>query len=372
MKIKVSKNSLLQCLEVVVKAIPSKAMFPMEHNFFFDIKDGKCYAYARNSKLQIKGMFPVESKEETSICIPGNVLMNTLRLLREEDLVFNYNPEKFILTLVAGKKRYKITGVNPKDFNPSTIKDDEPVSFKTQASSLIGHINTVAKIVKWDDMRPEIKGVTIISNNGEIDISGTHEAFYFCVFNTKVKTDKEFGIVMPREVSTALGSLKGSGDVDIVIGEKSMTLNLEGFEFYSALIDAQRPLNLEKYFEIDEEKFLLVDRDELLMATKRLTNYCEHASAMVVSLTGGELKLYSENVGFGMDAEEVLDVKNKNVDDIVLGIDVRYLVSILNNITGGTVKLYMSNPKKPVYIKDADTLYEKWGCAVMLLAPKKQ
>jgi len=371
MKIQVSKKSLLQCLEVVARAIPAKPFFPMEYNFFLSIKDGSCHAYAKSSKLQIKGMFPVESKEDIDICVPGNILMNTIRLLREEDLVFNYNPEKFILNLVAGKKKYKITGVDPKDFKPSFVKDDEPTVFKTLASALLGSINTVSKIVKWDEMRGELAGVTILSNDGKIDVSGTHEAFYFYVSKTGVETDKDFGIAMPKEISLALGQMKGSGDIDVTIGEKSISLKLDGFEFYSPLIEIKSAMNLERYFEIDEEKFLLIDKDELFMAVKRLTNYCESGTAMIISLTGNELKLFSENQGFGVDAEEIIDVTNKNVDDIYLGIDVRYLSSILNNISGGTVKLYMSNPKKPIYVRDADSLSEKWGCALMALVPKK-
>lgn len=371
MKIKVNKDSLLKCLEVVVKAIPSKAFMPMEHNFFLDIKDSKCYAYARSGKIQIKGLFPVESKEDIQICVPGNILMNTVRLLRDEELVFNYNPEKFILNLVAGKKKYKITGVNPSEFNPSKVIDDNPISIKALASSILGPISTVSKIVKWDDMRNELSGVTLLSNEGSIDISGTHEAFYFHISKTGIETDKEFGIVLPKDLSIALSQTKGAGDANIIIGEKSISVSVDGFEFYSVLIDIRKVMNLEKFFELDEEKFLLIDKDEILMAVRRLTNYCEAGSGMIVSLEGNELKLFSENQGFGVDAEEVIDVTNKNTENIKLGIDVRYLLSILNNVSGSTIKLYMSHPKRPIYIRDADNLNEKWGCALMALVDKK-
>ena len=142
----------------------------------------------------------------------------------------------------------------------------------------------------------------------------------------------------------------------------------EGYEFLSVLVNIRKAIDFEKLFNYDEEKYLLVDKDEISMACKRLFNYCEIGSALVVELDGENITLKSENTAYGVDAEEVIPVSNIGVQNIRLGIDIRYLSGIINNISGDKVRLYLVSNKSPIYIIDDSHQNEKWGCALMILA----
>jgi len=373
MKINVNNKSLTKCLDTVVKALPQKSILPIFNNILFSIKDGSCSIYAQNGKLQIKGVIAIDTKEEVDMCIPGNIFMNTVRLLNEEELTFDYNEDKFLLQIIAGKKKYKITGENPKEYTIQDVKGKDTVDFKFPAAEFVKYIGTVSKIVNWNDMRPEISGVTMLMNKGSIDISGTHDAMYFYRADTGIKPDKEFGIVMHKDISIAVGMMKGTGDVDVIIGKKSMVIKIDGFELASVLVDVKTPIVLEKYFVYDKEVFVMVNKQDLIMAVKRASNYCGIMSSVIVDIKGDEVKITAENSDYGVDAEEVINVENKDTKDIKFGINLRFLGSILSNINDEFVKIYVTAQNKPIYIKGCDNTdnNEYWGCMLIYFEEKK-
>ena len=371
MKINVNNKSLTQCLEVVSRALPQKVTLPINSFLLFSIKDKVCEIYAQNGKLQIKGRIAVDMKEEVKICIPGNIFMNTIRLLNDEELTLDYNEEKLSLQIIAGKKKYKMTCEDPKHYTVQKVEDSN-VEFKFPAADLVRYVGTLSKIVKWDDMRPEIAGVTMVSNNGTIDITGTYESFYFYRADTRIDIAEKVAIVMHKDISIAVGSMKGNGDSIINIGAKSMSVNIDGFVFTSVLVDVRSPIILEKYFVYEEDKYIIANKQDLMMSIKRASNYAGISSLVVMSLLGKELKINSENSEYGIDAEETIDVENKNTEDIDIAVNLKFIGSILSNITGEFVKIYISAKNKPIYIRDCDNLNspEYWGCMLFYIPEK--
>jgi len=371
MKINVNNKSLTQCLEVVSRALPQKVIIPINSFMLFSIKDGACEIYAQNGKLQIKGRIGVDLKEEVKICIPGNIFMNTIRLLNDEEITLDYNEEKLLLQIVAGKKKYKMTCEDPKNYTLQKVGESS-AEFKFPAADLVRYVGTLSKIVKWDDMRPEIAGVTMVSNKGTIDITGTYESFYFYRADTRVDISENVAIVMHKDISIAVGSMKGNGDSVITIGKKSMSIYIDSFEFTSVLVDVKSPIILEKYFVYEEEKYIVANKQDLMMSIKRASNYAGVNSLVVLSLIDNELKINSENSEYGIDAEEVIDVENNNTENIDIAVNLKFIGSILSNIIGEYVKIYISAKNKPIYIRDHDNLKspEYWGCMLFYIPEK--
>ena len=367
MKIKVNNKSLTRCLETVTKALAQKPIIPIHSNILFVIKDNSCSLYAQNGTLQIKGIAPVESEGDINMCIPGNIFMNTIRLLNEEELILYYKEEGFILQIIAGNKKYKITGVNPKDYTIHEVKGDSKTELKVPAQEFVKYMKTVSSIIKWDDIRPEIAGVTMLVNNGKIDITGTHDAFFFYRCASGFETDKEFAVVLHKEISLTVGTMRGSGDANIVIGVKSISITLDGFELTSTLVDVAKPLIIEKYIVYNKDNYIIANKQDLLMATRRSMNYSSNGLSLVVDIDKDEMKFSAENEFYGVDSEDVIDVENNNIESSHFGINMKYLMAILQNVADEKVKIFISGPTKPIYIVGNDTTdaNETWGCCLM-------
>ena len=295
-----------------------------------------------------------------------------MRNLQDEELTFNYNEEKRSLTISAGRKKYKMSCDNPSDFKPRVVPEENRTIVNCMASEIVEAIKTTSKIIKWDDMRPELAGVTILSTDGDVSVSGTHEAFYFYLESTGIKVDNPVGVVLPKDVCGAISAARASGEVEFIFGARSMSLTLDGFEYHSTLLDPRAPLNLDKYFAYEKESFIVVDREELGMALKRMSSYTPDGKALIISIAGEEMKLESEDELSNMDAEEIIDVVNRGTKDVTIGLNVRYLMSILSNMEGDNVRIHVKAHNHPIYLMDDDNVSEskRWGCA--LIAFKKK
>ncbi|MHA1170050.1 MAG: hypothetical protein ACTSRU_19650, partial [Candidatus Hodarchaeales archaeon] len=343
---------------------------PINYNFLFDIQeDGKCDVYARNSELQMKGFMTVTTKEAVKICVPGTTLMNTIKLLTEEEINFNYNPEKFILNISAGKKKYKLTGENPKDYIPQQVPEDA-IEYKNLASKIIPHITTLSKVVDWKDMRPQLQGITFNVIDGNLILSGTHGAFFFCRCLVDTNVDDPFSFVLPKECSMALAQMKGHGDIEMFLGKRAVFFKVEGFELRSSLVEVTSVIEIDKYFVYNDDQYLIMDKNDLGMATKRMVNYANSDEATLrIEVMGDELKLSSDNEDFGREAEEILDVSNHENKDMVVGLNMRYAAAIMGAIDSDKIKAFFVNFNKPVFFQNGDgnESSQVWGCAPIIL-----
>lgn len=372
MKIKINKKSLMHCIDTVFGAVPQRPVIQITSNFLFVIKENRCKVYAYNGKLQIQGVMNVECPEDISMCIPAGTLMNTVKLLSEEDFIFNYNPEKFVLNIAAGKKKYNIRGFNPIEFPIQSVDPEKSKSMTVQASSIMSHITTLSKIVDWNDIRPMMSGVTIFTNNGKVDITGVNSGNYFYRGITDISPEEDFSIVLHKDISIALANSKGKGDVKIVIGERKVEFSMDGFVFTSVLVDVQKVLVVEKYFDFNRDTYLTINKNDLLGSLRRLNNYSNQYSTFVIKIEGTELKLSSENTAFDINAEEILDIQNKDVKDRVFALNINFIISILSNIKGDSIKLFQGTKNIPMAcIQDYEinTDSDMWGIAEVVITP---
>jgi len=367
MKINVNRKSLITCLTMVSKALPTRSLLPINNNLLFVVSKGSCYVYARNGSLQIKGVFAVDSQEDFSMCIPGGTLINTVKLLGDDEIVFKYDAEKFNLIISAGKKKYTMKGFDPENFRPQVVSGDDNISLKIPATEIIGHIKSLSTIIDWSDLRTQIAGITFLVNKGLLEITGAHGGSIFYRGITEVKPDKEFHMVIPRDVSAAISDTKGNGDFEVVIGKKSVSFSNEGFEFISVLLDVQSPILIEKYMINDSDKYFVVDKEPFMLSLRRLSNYSNENHSLRMNLNGESLSLVSENPKFSIGAEEVLDVKNVRANDIVTGINIRFLMLVISNIKGDKVKIMIESHNKPIYIQDYEVKTDKelWACGAL-------
>ena len=291
MKLKVKRKELMKCLDVLAVSIPKKTTVQIMSNFLFVVEDNMCNIYAYNGELQIQGQVAVESSENFKLCIPANRLMNTARLMTDEDLTLKYDDEKFVLNLVAGKKRYKLTGENPVHFPVQTLAEEGNMRLKVPSNQIIKHIKTLSTIVDWTEMRPMMAGVTMFVNHGKIEITGVHNAAYFYRGVTDIAHDEHFEVVLHKDIAMALGNAKEIGDTDILISERSIRVKVDGFTFTSVLINVKSILLIEKYFDYERDKYLVVDKNEILGSIRRLLNYANEFSTLVMDVSKGEMNL---------------------------------------------------------------------------------
>ena len=143
MKFIVSTSSLLKQLQAISGALSNAAVLPILENFLFEINEGNLTVSATDLQTSMTTSLTVESKENGRIAIPSKILLDTLKNLPEQPVIFSIDNQSFAIEISAGDGKYKLSGENGEDF-PKLPSTDQESSFTINSSILL---EAIAKTV---------------------------------------------------------------------------------------------------------------------------------------------------------------------------------------------------------------------------------
>jgi len=358
MKLSFQKDDLLNGINIVLKAVPSKTTMPILECILIDASDNQIRLTANDMELGI------ETKVEGSILSRGKIALDA-KLLSEivrklsggESEIIIESDEKFNTTISCDNSIFHIQGKNGEEFSylpyierdhyiclsQFTLKEvirqtlfsiSANDSNKMMTGELFQVIDNELKVVSLDGHRMSIRKVTLKDHYQNIKV---------------IVPGKTLG-----EVSKILGG-DNEKDVLIFFSKNHILFEFDNTVVVSRLIEGE-------YFRIDQ--MLSSDYETKVTVNKRDFLDCiERASILIrendkkpiiINITDNSMQL-KLNSSFGsMNAEVMI---RKTGKDIMIGFNPKFLIDALRIIDDENVDLYMMNPKSPCFIKDVDESY---------------
>ena len=319
MKLVCSKANLLNGVQTVSKAVPSKTTMSILECILVDATNGEIKLTANDMELGIETTIEGQIVEKGIIALDAKMFLEIVRKLPDSDITIETDAS-FKVVITCEKAKFTIIGKSGEDFSylPAVEKDD----------SIVMSQFTLKEVV-----RQTIFSISDNDNNklmtGELfDING-----------------EEFKIVSldGHRISIRKIQLKNSySPKKVVVPGK--TLN-EG-EYFK--IDQMLSSDYETKVRVNKKEFLsCIDRATLLVKEG-------DKKPIIVNITdsGMELKI---NSALGSMNEEI-DIQ-KQGKDLMIGFNPKFLIDALRVIDDEEVDLYMVNPKAPCFIKNAEESY---------------
>jgi len=358
MKLSFQKDDLLNGINIVLKAVPSKTTMPILECILIDASDNQIRLTANDMELGI------ETKVEGSILSRGKIALDA-KLLSEivrklsggESEIIIESDDKFNTTISCDNSIFHIQGKNGEEFSylpyierdhyiclsQFTLKEvirqtlfsiSANDSNKMMTGELFQVIDNELKVVSLDGHRMSIRKVTLKDHYQNIKV---------------IVPGKTLG-----EVSKILGG-DNEKDVLIFFSKNHILFEFDNTVVVSRLIEGE-------YFRIDQ--MLSSDYETKVTVNKRDFLDCiERASILIrendkkpiiINITDNSMQL-KLNSSFGsMNAEVMI---RKTGKDIMIGFNPKFLIDALRIIDDENVDLYMMNPKSPCFIKDVDESY---------------
>ena len=117
--------------------------------------------------------------------------------------------------------------------------------------------------------------------------------------------------------------------------------------FKIRVIDAKYP-NYEAVIPEGNDKSFTVDVKEFLTSVKRVSLFSNSDTKQVILTLGKEFTTISgQDINYNTSAKELVKGSYEG-EDMEVGFNSRYLVSLLNVLGDGSVKMTFSHPSKPV------------------------
>lgn len=356
MKLVCSKSNLLNGVQIVSKAVPSKTTMSILECILIDASKGEIKLTANDMELGIETKIEGEILEKGIIALDAKIFLEIVRKL--PDSYITIETDSSLKTVITCEKaKFNIIGKTGEDFSylPSIEKNDSIILSQFTLKEVIRQ--TIFSIADNDNNKL-MTGELFEIHEDQLKVVSL-DGHRISIRNIKLKNSySSKKVVVPgktlNEVSKILSG-DTDKDINIFFTDKHIVFEFENTTVVSRLIEGE-------YFKIDQmlsndyETKVKINKKELLNCIDRATLLVKEGDKkpIIISIgdTSMELKINS-TVG---SMNEDIDIA-KQGKDLMIGFNPKFLIDALKVIDDEEIDLYFVNPKAPCFIRDVEEKY---------------
>jgi DNA polymerase III subunit beta len=353
MKLTAPREDLLNPLADVIGVVERKQTMPVLSNVLISAR-GETGLSITGTDLEVElvSSSMVHVQQAGDITVPGRKLLEIVRSL-PEDASVTVSTEAERLTLRAGRSRFVLATLPAADF--PVIQDiHAQQSLNVDQAILHRLIEKTHFSMAQADVRYYLNGLLIETDETHLRAVAT-DGHRLALSETETQTGLAGQqVIVPRKGVLELQRiLKGTGKVELAIGEKHIQAQIGAIRFTSKLIDAKFP-DYSRVIPANPNRIISADRELLSQAlhrTKILANETYHG----IRLAANEnLLTLTANNPEQEEAEDHVEV-NYDGPPVEIGFNVLYLLDALAAIEGEKVEIGLndSNSSGLVYAPGA-------------------
>lgn len=356
MKLVCKKSNLLNGVQIVYKAVPSKTTMPILECILMDATKGEITLTANDMELGIETKIEGSIIEKGIIALDAKIFFEIVRKLPDNDITIEVEPN-YNTIITCEKAKFNITGKSGEDFSYlPVIEKNEAIEIsqftlkeiirqtifsisdndnnKLMTGELFEIEENILKVVSLDGHRISIRKIELKNSYGsqKVVVPG--------------KTLNEISKILTGEADK---------DVSIFFTDKHVVFEFDSTVVVSRLIEGT-------YFKIDQmlssdyETKVKVNKREFLNCIDRATLLVKEGDKkpIIINVSDGSMELSIHSTIGSMN--EFIDI-DKQGKDIMIGFNPKFLIDALKVIDEEEIDIYMVNPKAPCFIKDANENY---------------
>src|SRR5689334_18017313 len=353
MKFIASSSSLLKQLQHIGGVINANTVLPILEDFLFEVEKNKLTVVATDLETVMRVQMDVESQENSRVCIPAKILIDSLKNIPDQPLTFTID-KNFGVEITSDNGKYKVMGENPDNF-PKEPAADDTTSFTMSAAALVTAINKTIFATSNDDLRPVMTGVFFELDKKGMQCVATDAHRLVRYKRTEVKCPKTDSFIVPRKPLNLLKSAIPVNDEEITVSYNSNHLFIrQGTTQMSCrLIDARFP-DYKVVIPTENPYRLTVNKNDFQSALRRVSVFSNKSTNQVaLNISGSELQLAAQDVDFSFEGNERMKCQYDG-EDITIAFNARFLIEMLNAADSGEVRLELSTPTKAGIIKPTE------------------
>ena len=356
MKLICSKADLLKCVNIVLKAVPSRTTMPILECILIEATDGEVKFTTNDMELGIETKMEAKVLEAGTVAIDARIFSDIVRKLPDNDVTI-VTEDNFNTTITCEKAKFTIVGKNGEDFSHiSLIERNDGITISQFAlKELIQQtifslaINENNKLMTGELFEIKDNILKVVSLDGhriairKIELKNSYE-------------DKK--VIVPGKTLSEISKIL-SGEIEDMVNIY-FSDNYILFEFDNTIVVSR--LIEGEYFKIDQmlsndyETKVTINKREFLNCIDRATLLVKEGDKkpIIINILDEHMELKIESQIGSMD--EDIDI-TKEGKDIQIGFNPKFLIDALKVIDDETIDIYLVNAKAPCFIKNDKESY---------------
>jgi len=361
MKFEVMRDSLLEGLNDVMKAVSSKTTIPILTGLKLEVTEKGLFITGSDSDITIQTFLPVEKDGEQIIQViePGTIVLQArmfneiIRKLPTNDVVIEVT-NYFQTNIRSGKTEFNLIGLDASEY-PLLPQLEEEHQFFMPSDLLKSIIRETVFAVSTSESRPVLTGVNWVVKGGELNCVAT-DSHRLAKRKTALKDlpEEEYSIVIPGKSLNELNKIleETSSEVAIVMTQQQILFKAENVLFYSRLLEGNYP-DTSRLIPSEYKTTIVVNGKSLLQAIDRASLLAREERNNVVrfsTVEQGYVEVSSNSPEIGKVEEQIL-AETIDGEDLKISFSAKYMMDALKAIDGQDVKILFTGAMRPFVLK---------------------
>jgi DNA polymerase-3 subunit beta len=346
-KVICNQDELARYLQVVVRAIATKATLPILTGIYLETREDCLKCIATDLELAIEVNIPnIQIIQPGATVLPGKTFVEIIRHLPNNPIEIATNDDTSMITIASQSSSYQLP-VFPVTEYPVIAKADEGlISFTVAGEALKEAIRQTVYATLLDDPRPYLSSVLWEITSERLRLVAT-DVNRLAIRDLQIQGSDEGTALVPVRALREMANIFGSTDetvLEVMITDKNLRIAAFGITFSTRLMETQFP----RYQTVIPQDFkgeLEIKRNQLVGALERTALV---SSSIKFAITAQKIVITAKEPDKGRSYEEApAEINGINMD---IGFNVRFLLDFLKAIDSETIIFKYQHEQKPALL----------------------
>lgn len=356
MKLICSKSNLLQGVNIVLKAVPSKTTMSILECILIDATAGSIKFTANDMELGIETIIDGDIISGGMVAIDAKIFSEIVRKLPDNEVVIETD-ENYKTTITCEKAVFTISGKSGEDFSYLPVIEKNKFIYLSQFTLKEIIRQTIFSIADNDNNKLMTGELFEVKNNELKVVSLDGHRISIRKVELKESFD-DIKVVVPGKTLNEISKILSGGtedEVRIFFTSNHIVFEFDNTVVVSRLIEGEY-FKIEQMLSSDYETKFSINKREFLDCIDRATLLVKEGDKkpIIINITDGNMELKISSIIGSMN--ENIDIL-KEGKDIMIGFNPKFLIDALKVIDDEEVNIYMVNPKAPCFIRDDENKY---------------
>ena len=356
MKLICSKSNLLNGVNIVSKAVPSKTTMSILECILIDATKGQITLTANDMELGIETKTDGIIQEKGMVALDAKLFSEIIRKLPDNDVIITSDSNNNT-QIVCEKAKFTIAGKSGEDFSYLPyIEKNESISISQ--FTLKDVVRQTIFSIADNDTNKLMTGELFEINENRLRVVSL-DGHRISIRNIELKESySPLKVVVPGKTLQEISKiLTGEAEdmVDIFFADNHILFEFDETKVVSRLIEGEY-FHIDQMLSSDYDTKVKINKREFLSCIDRATLLIREGDKkpIILNIQDGSLQLKINSFVGSMNEEIEIEKEGK---DLLIGFNPKFFIDALRVIDDEEVTLYMVNPKAPCFIKDEQESY---------------
>ncbi|HTQ81098.1 MAG TPA: DNA polymerase III subunit beta [Thermoanaerobaculia bacterium] len=361
MEIRLNRAEFLGELSPMQGIVERKTTIPVLSHLLLSTRKDRLHLAATDLDVSLTSSCEADIKEEGAIAVQAKKFVEIIRsMVGEEVLLIQEEPR--ILSIRAGKSRFKIHGLAAEDF-PSLPAVDEQNAVEIPFQDFRRMIAKILFAVSAEESRFQLNGALLKLKAGSLEMVATDGHRLALVEDLLAVSAAEDSVLVPRKALQELQRIEGEGNLTYRRGEHHLSFQLGRRELICRILEGTFP-DYDRVIAKDNDKQVIFDRKPLADAVQRVALLTgDRARAVRLQFATDQMVISAANPDLGEAVEEVPCAYDG--PEFRLGINPDYLSQFLSAVETERVRLELKDENTQCVGWPVEGPDERYLCVIM-------